>query len=257
MPRSAYVARARIIERRQPTTVPGDCHGFPSGDDDQLESHGWRCTGRPERIAGPPAARWMTGTPSALHSWRVVPPGPRPTCTSKGEVCATSTPALVRSAPPSQVTRTGPHTYFLCMLSTLLVIGGVLVGLLLLLALIVSLSARPQTSGRGSGATPPPPSWVLDTGRPPPDAWSPCPPRAPARSAPSADPPTPASRRLRTARRRDSPVSARPGGLGSSAADCPPASSRWHRPGRPAPFLLGAHPVIALTVCSRTCTNCP
>lgn len=59
------------------------------------------------------------------------------------------------------------------MLSTLLVIGGVLVGLLLLLALIVSLSARPQTSGRGSGTTPPTPSWVLDTGRPHPDAWSP------------------------------------------------------------------------------------
>lgn len=80
---------------------------------------------------------------------------------------------MVRSARPNQVTRTGPHTYFLCMLSTLLVIGGVLVGLLLLLALIVSLSARPQTSGRGSGATPPTPSWVLDTGRPHPDAWSP------------------------------------------------------------------------------------
>ena len=35
------------------------------------------------------------------------------------------------------------------MLSTLLVIGGVLVGLLVLLALIVSLSARPQTTARG------------------------------------------------------------------------------------------------------------
>ena len=32
------------------------------------------------------------------------------------------------------------------MVSTLLVIGGVLVGLLVLLALIVSLSARPQTA---------------------------------------------------------------------------------------------------------------
>ncbi len=41
------------------------------------------------------------------------------------------------------------------MLTTLLVIGGVLVGLFLLLAVIVSLSARPQT-----------------TVRPHPDAWS-------------------------------------------------------------------------------------
>ena len=53
------------------------------------------------------------------------------------------------------------------MLTTLLVIGGVLLGLLALLALIVSLSARPATrSGRSSG-------WVADAGRPHPDAWSP------------------------------------------------------------------------------------
>ena len=66
------------------------------------------------------------------------------------------------------------------MLSTLLVIGGVLVGLLVLLALIVSLSARPQpvarTTGpstRGSGRVAPRPSpWVADAGRPHPDAWS-------------------------------------------------------------------------------------
>jgi hypothetical protein len=62
------------------------------------------------------------------------------------------------------------------MLSTLLVIAGVLVGLLVLLALIVSLSARPETTVRrntsasGSGHTP---SWVVDAGRPHPDAWSP------------------------------------------------------------------------------------
>ena len=37
------------------------------------------------------------------------------------------------------------------MLSTLLVLGGVLVGLLVLLALIVSLSARPATVARGTG----------------------------------------------------------------------------------------------------------
>ena len=62
------------------------------------------------------------------------------------------------------------------MLSTLLVIGGVLVGLLVLLALIVSLSARPQTHRpreRRPPAAAPAPSWVADAGRPHPDAWSP------------------------------------------------------------------------------------
>jgi hypothetical protein len=58
------------------------------------------------------------------------------------------------------------------MLSTLLVIGGVLVGLLALLALIVRLSARPAP-GRGTtttaGRTD---SWVQDVGRPHPDLWS-------------------------------------------------------------------------------------
>jgi hypothetical protein len=57
------------------------------------------------------------------------------------------------------------------MLSTLLVIGGVLVGLLVLLALIVSLSARPATTpGRPGARTA---TWVADAGRPHPDAWSP------------------------------------------------------------------------------------
>ena len=71
------------------------------------------------------------------------------------------------------MTRIVPPHYVLYMLSTLLVLGGVLVGLFLLLALIVSLSARPQTTTRGatgrSGTT----SWVRDAGRPHPDAWSP------------------------------------------------------------------------------------
>jgi hypothetical protein len=58
------------------------------------------------------------------------------------------------------------------MFSTLMVIGGVLVGLFLLLALIVSLSARPATSGKGRNSGPAP-SWVADAGRPHPDAWSP------------------------------------------------------------------------------------
>jgi hypothetical protein len=53
------------------------------------------------------------------------------------------------------------------VLTTLLVIGGVLLGLLALLTLIVSLSARPATrQGRPTG-------WVADAGRPHPDAWSP------------------------------------------------------------------------------------
>ena len=59
------------------------------------------------------------------------------------------------------------------MLSTLLVIGGVLVGLLVLLALIVSLSARPTTAARGSAHAGRTASWVVDAGRPHPDAWSP------------------------------------------------------------------------------------
>jgi hypothetical protein len=64
------------------------------------------------------------------------------------------------------------------MFSTLLVIGGVLVGLLVLLALIVSLSARPQTAsrsgaGRSSANGQRTSSWVVDAGRPHPDAWSP------------------------------------------------------------------------------------
>jgi len=59
------------------------------------------------------------------------------------------------------------------MLSTLLVLGGLLVGLLVLLALIVSLSARPQTATRGSATPGRGPSWVADAGRPHPDAWDP------------------------------------------------------------------------------------
>ena len=57
------------------------------------------------------------------------------------------------------------------MVSTLLVIGGVLVGLLVLLALIVHLSARPATTSRTNTAAAARP-WVADVGRPHPDAWS-------------------------------------------------------------------------------------
>ncbi len=57
------------------------------------------------------------------------------------------------------------------MVSTLLVIGGVLVGLLVLLALIVSLSARPATGARRNG-TATAPSWTGQVGRAHPDAWS-------------------------------------------------------------------------------------
>ena len=56
------------------------------------------------------------------------------------------------------------------MLSTLLVIAGVLVGLLVLLSLIVHLSARPATRGQTTAART---SWVVDAGQPHPDAWSP------------------------------------------------------------------------------------
>ena len=50
------------------------------------------------------------------------------------------------------------------MLMTFLVIAGVLLGLVGLLALIVSLSARPATRAHSG--------WVADTGRRHPDAWS-------------------------------------------------------------------------------------
>jgi hypothetical protein len=63
------------------------------------------------------------------------------------------------------------------MLSTLLVLGGVLVGLFVLLALIVSLSARPQVATRhapdGRTTAAPVRTWAADAGRPHPDAWSP------------------------------------------------------------------------------------
>ena len=69
------------------------------------------------------------------------------------------------------VTRTGPPAYVQYMVSTLLVIGGVLVGLLVLLAVIVSLSARPAPASRRNVVAPSP-SWVGAVGRPHPDAWS-------------------------------------------------------------------------------------
>lgn len=55
------------------------------------------------------------------------------------------------------------------MFTTLLVIGGILVGLLVLLALIVALSARPATRKGAAPAA----AWAPHTGRPHPDAWSP------------------------------------------------------------------------------------
>ena len=58
------------------------------------------------------------------------------------------------------------------MLSTFLVIAGVLIGLFVLLALIVGLSARP-TERRGGTTATRTPSWVVDAGKAHPDAWSP------------------------------------------------------------------------------------
>lgn len=61
------------------------------------------------------------------------------------------------------------------MLSTVLVIGGVLVGLLVLLAIIVGLSGQGRntrgTTTAGRGTTPP--KWVVDAGQKHPDAWAP------------------------------------------------------------------------------------
>lgn len=75
--------------------------------------------------------------------------------------------------PPASDDTDRSSPYVLYMLSTLLVIGGVLVGLLVLLALIVHLSARPETARRANSPVPAPRSWVVDAGRPHPDAWSP------------------------------------------------------------------------------------
>jgi hypothetical protein len=72
---------------------------------------------------------------------------------------------------PGDTERSGHYVEY--MLSTLLVIGGVLVGLIGLLAVIVSLSARPSAKRGSTTATRPYPSWVADSGRPHPDAWSP------------------------------------------------------------------------------------
>jgi hypothetical protein len=73
--------------------------------------------------------------------------------------------------PCPTVTRTVPSAYVVYMFATLLIIGGVLVGLLLLLALIVSLSARPatRTSPNVPARTT---SWMADSGRRHPDVWS-------------------------------------------------------------------------------------
>ena len=57
------------------------------------------------------------------------------------------------------------------MLSTLVVIAAVLGGLVVLLALIVHLSARPATRAHTPGARTT--SWVADAGQPHPDTWSP------------------------------------------------------------------------------------
>ncbi len=84
-------------------------------------------------------------------------------------------------APRVAVTRTGPHAYVQYMLSTLLVIGGVLVGLLVLLALIVTLSARPATTPRRHVAAASP-SWAGAVGRPRADAWSESAPRSEIRA---------------------------------------------------------------------------
>ncbi|SDP52336.1 hypothetical protein SAMN05660199_04125 [Klenkia soli] len=62
------------------------------------------------------------------------------------------------------------------MMSTLVIIGGVLLALVGLLALIVKLSARPaerRGSTTASRSTQRTPGWVVDTGQKHPDAWDP------------------------------------------------------------------------------------
>jgi hypothetical protein len=59
------------------------------------------------------------------------------------------------------------------MLSTLLVIGGVLVGLLVLLTVIVALSSRGRGSTTAARTGTRTPSWVVDSGKPHPETWGP------------------------------------------------------------------------------------
>lgn len=72
--------------------------------------------------------------------------------------------------------------YVLCMLSTLLVIGGVLAGLLVLLALIVSLSAPPAPGSRSGSSRPEP--WDDPLDQPYLDIWVPLP-RSPTTEVPA------------------------------------------------------------------------
>ena len=87
-----------------------------------------------------------------------------PPVTGATEVIDSAQPVRIapglRGVPPRDTDRSS--AYVRCMLTTLLVIAGVFLGLVGLLALIVSLSARPATRP-GSG-------WVADTGRRHPDA---------------------------------------------------------------------------------------
>lgn len=69
---------------------------------------------------------------------------------------------ILGALPPGDTERSSAYRRY--MLTTLMVIAGVLVGLVGLLALIVALSARP--------ATRPHDAWVAGTGRRHPDAWS-------------------------------------------------------------------------------------
>jgi hypothetical protein len=75
-----------------------------------------------------------------------------------GDICSRDGTVRVRTVMP--------------MMETLVIVGGVLVGLLVLLALIVSLSARPA-AGRGTTTATRTPGWVVDSGQKHPDAWAP------------------------------------------------------------------------------------
>ena len=105
--------------------------------------------------------------PAPTHGDRAVIPVLTSALAVNRELCATRARIFGQICHCVPVTRTGPHDYVLFMLSTLLVIGGVLVGLFVLLALIVSLSARPQVVARGDSARGGHgPGWVADAGRP-------------------------------------------------------------------------------------------
>ena len=228
-PRHAPVRAAARRSSTASNTAPRGCIGLPPRQRASAPS-GRPPAGRPSAQVGHRVLPWRRAVPTRARS-RGIPgggsqpdtvtrpappgggmcPGAIGAAPSSSEVCATGRPSSVESARVRSGDTERSPAYVLYMLSTLLVIGGVLVGLLVLLALIVSLSARPQTAARAERdrRARARPGSSTPAGRTPTRGRR-CRPPAPARSPPSADPLSPGVPAAATARRRDSPVSVSP-----------------------------------------------